>query len=65
MVEVAQAGWPVAVAGGAAVVAQAEGEALGWGVEAAGAAEVEDLGVTAEDGGEDAGFAEQASGGAG
>ena len=65
VVGVAGSGWQVAALGGAAVVAQGEGEALGGGVEAAGAAEVEDLGGAAEDGGDDAGLAGQAAGLAG
>ena len=63
MVGVALAGGSVAALGGAGgSVAQGEGDALGLGVEAAGAAEVEDLGLPAEHGGDDPGPAGQAAG---
>lgn len=61
VVSVAFSGWPVAVFGGAALVALGEGDALGFGVEPGGAAEVEDLGAGAEDRGDDPGFAGQAA----
>ena len=59
VVGVAQPGWGVAALGGAAAVAVGEGDPLGFGVEAARAAEVEDLGRAAEDGGDDPGPAGQ------
>ena len=62
MVGVAERGRPVAALGGAAVVPQCQGDALGFGVEAASAAEVEDLGAGAEDGGDDPGGAREAAG---
>ena len=62
VVQVAQARWPVAVAGGTASMSDAGGQTLGLVVEPAGATEVEDLGVAAEDGREDAGLAQQAPG---
>ena len=55
VVGVTHPGWGVATVGGAAAVAVGEGDPLGLGVEAALPAEVEDLGVTAEDGGDDPG----------
>ena len=59
VVQVAQAGWPVAALGGAAALFEGLGDPLGSGVEAPGAAEVEDLGLPAEDGGDDPGLARQ------
>ena len=65
VVGVAHGWWSVAVFGGAAFVADAHGDALGACVAAAAAAEVEDLGSAAEDGGDDAGGAGQAAGNGG
>ena len=62
MVGVAHRGWSVAVLGGAALVSDGHGEALGLGVEAASAAEVEDLGPAVEDGGDDPVVTREASG---
>ena len=65
VVGVAESGWPVASVGGAAAVALGDRDPLGAGVEASGAAGVEDLGLSAEDEGEDPCFAGHASGLAG
>ena len=54
--------WPVAAGGGAAVVAESHREALGLGVQASSAAEVEGLGLAAEDGGDDPGGTGEAAG---
>ena len=62
VVGVAHPGWGVAAVGGAAAVALGEGDPLGFGVEAALPAEVEDLGVAAEDGGDDPGPAGEPAG---
>src|SRR5690606_2902569 len=65
VVGVAHAGGPVAAFGGAALLLDREGDALGLGVEAPFPAEVEDFGVAAEDGGDDPGLAGQSAGQAG
>ncbi len=65
VVGVTQPGWGVTAVGGAAAVPQREGDPLGLGVETASAAEVEDLGVAAEDGGDDPGPAGEPAGLAG
>ena len=62
VVDVAGGRWQVAALGGAAAVALRDGDALGPGVEAAGAAEVEDLGPPAEHGRDDPGLARQPAG---
>jgi hypothetical protein len=54
-----------AALGGAGVVGQGEGAALGGGVQASFAAEVEGFGAAAQDGGDDAGAAGEAAGFAG
>ena len=59
VVQVAQAGWPVAALGGAAALFEGLGDPLCSGVEAPGAAEVEDLRLPAEDGGDDPGLTRQ------
>jgi hypothetical protein len=59
------AGWGVAALDFAAAGLDGLDDALGFVGEAVGAAEVEDLGLAAEDGGDDPGFAGQAAGGAG
>ena len=65
MVGVAEPGWGVAALGGAAAVAVGQGDALGFGVEAALPAEVEDLRGAVEDGGDDPGPAGEPAGLAG
>ncbi len=57
MVGVAQAGGPVAALGGAAAVAESQGDDLDGGEQSACLSEVEDLGVGAEDDGDDLRFA--------
>ena len=57
-----QAGGDGATVGLALVVLEPDGFALGCGVQPAGAAEVEDLGLPAEDGGQDLGLAGEAAG---
>ena len=59
------AGWCVAAFDLAAAGFDGLDDALGFGGEAFLAAEVEDLGLPAENGGDDPGFAGQAAGGAG
>ena len=56
VVQVAHAGWPVAALGGAATLFEGLGDPLRAGVEAPGAAEVEDLGLPVEDRGDDPGL---------
>ena len=56
VVQVAHPRWPVAADGGAAVLFEAGCDALVLVVEPLGAAEVEDLGLPAEDGGDDPGL---------
>ena len=63
--QVAPAGWGVAAFDVAAAGFDGLGDALGFVVEATCSAEVEDLGLAAEDGGDDPGFAGQPAGGAG
>jgi len=65
VVGAAHPGGPVAPLGGAAAVAQGERDPLGFGVEAAFAAEVEDLGDAVEDGGDDPSRAREPPGFAG
>ena len=62
MVGFAPGGGDVAALGAAVAVADAHGLALGGVVEPLGAAEVEDLGLPAEDGGDEVGGARQAAG---
>jgi hypothetical protein len=65
VVDVAEGGWPVAALGGAACVAEAEGDPLGGGVETPLAADVEGLGLAAEDDRDDPGTTREPSGFAG
>ena len=62
---VAQSGGPVAALGGAAALLEGHHDPLGLGVEPPGAAQVEDLRLAAEHGGDDAGLAGQSAGGVG
>src|SRR5680860_1402511 len=62
VVGVAHRGWPVAVLGGAALVADGHPDALGFAVEAAFAADVEDLRLRAEDDRDDPGGTGQSAG---
>ena len=62
MVDVAKRGGPVAADGGALPVAVADRDPLRLGVEPGGAALVEDLGLPAENEGDDAGFAGEPAG---
>jgi len=55
VVGVTHAGWPVTALRGATALLQGEGDPLGFGVEPGLPAQVEDLGVGAEDGGDDPG----------
>src|SRR6478752_9624224 len=59
---VAEPGWPVAAVGDAALVPEAHREQLGPGEEPAGAADVEDLGDSVEDDGDDPAGAREAPG---
>src|SRR5690349_1780717 len=65
VMQVGAAGWLVAALGLAAAGFDHLGDALGVVVEAAFAADVEDLGSSAEDGGDDPGFAGHSAGQAG
>lgn len=57
MMRVAHPGWPVAVLSRAASVAMRQGDALGLGMEAGLAAEIEDLGSASQNGWDEPGLA--------